>query len=73
MPKMAKVILFLREVVLNLDKLNPQVAARMVKPLTSWQRYSEDRQKRMQEQLQLILEDNLISNDLYEIVNKSLQ
>jgi len=63
---------FLREHVQQLDKLNPLVAARMVKPLTSWKRYDKERQGLMQEQLQLILKDKTISNDLYEQVSKSL-
>lgn len=63
---------FLREVVHQLDKLNPQVAARMVKPLTTWGRYDKERQELMQEQLELLLQDKKLSRDLYEIVSKSL-
>jgi aminopeptidase N len=63
---------FLREVVHKLDQLNPQVAGRMVKPLTSWRRYDIERQKLMQKQLELLLQSNPISKDLYEIVTKSL-
>ena len=64
---------FLREMLQQLDALNPQVAARMVKPLTSWKRYDKERQGLMQEQLQIILNDKSISNDMYELVSKSLQ
>jgi aminopeptidase N len=64
---------FLREVVSQLDKLNPQVASRMVNPLTRWKRYDKDRQHLMQKQLQLLLQENKLSNDLYELVYKSLQ
>lgn len=64
---------FLREVVHQLDKLNPQVAARMVNPLTNWKRYDKERQELMQEQLQVLLHDNKISTDLYELVSKSLK
>lgn len=64
---------FLREVVQQLDKLNPQVAARMVKPLTMWKRYDKERQTLMQEQLSLLLQDKKISSDLYEIVSKSIE
>ena len=63
---------FLREVVLQLDKLNPQVAARMMKPLTNWKRYDKERQALMKSQLKAILEDNRLSPDLYELVTKSL-
>lgn len=63
---------FLREMVACLDKLNPQVAARMVKPLTTWRRYDKERQKLMRNQLELLLQDKPISTDLYELVTKSL-
>ncbi len=64
---------FLREFVQQLDKLNPLVAARMVKPLTSWKRYDKERQRLMREQLQVILKDKNLSNDMYELVSKSLK
>jgi aminopeptidase N len=64
---------FLRETVQQLDKLNPQISARMVKPLTSWRRYDKERQALMQGQLELFLQDNKMSKDLYELVSKSLE
>lgn len=64
---------FLREVVLKLDKLNPQIAARMVKPLTTWRRYDKERQKLMREQLELLLQDKQLSTDIYELATKSLE
>lgn len=64
---------FLREIVAQLDKLNPQVAGRMVKPLTYWQRYDKERQELMRSQLEMLLNDKNISSDLYEIVTKSLE
>lgn len=63
---------FLREVVQQLDKLNPQVAARMVKPLTTWKRYDKERQKLMRKQLEILSQDKKLSPDLYELVTKSL-
>jgi aminopeptidase N len=65
--------IFLREMVQQLDTLNPMVAARMVKPLTTWKRYDKERQGLMREQLQLMLTDKKISTDLYELVSKSLK
>lgn len=64
---------FLREIVEQLDKLNPQVAARMLKPLTSWKRYDKERQALMREQLELLLQNNKLSKDSYELVSKSLE
>jgi aminopeptidase N len=63
---------FLREVVAQLDRLNPQVAARMVKPLTTWGRYDKERQELMREQLKQLLDEKL-SPDMYELVTKSLE
>lgn len=64
---------FLREMVQQLDRLNPQVAARMIKPLTVWRRYDERRQKLMCEQLEVILKADNVSPDIYELASKSLQ
>lgn len=64
---------FLRDIVQQLDKLNPQVSARMVKPLTMWKRYDKERQALMQAQLALLLQDKKISSDLYELVSKSME
>ncbi len=63
---------FLRVMVHQLDKLNPQVSARMVKPLTDWRRYDKERQDLMREQLMILANDKAISPDLYELVTKSL-
>ncbi len=62
----------LADVVLQLNSLNPQVAARMVKPLTDWKRFDETRQKRMREQLELLSTNKNLSPDLFELVTKSL-
>jgi len=64
---------FLREVVSKLNKLNPQVAARMVNPLTMWKRYDKERQQLMRNQLEVLLQEQKLSKDLYEIVSKSLE
>ncbi|HLB42196.1 MAG TPA: aminopeptidase N [Gammaproteobacteria bacterium] len=64
---------FLSNVVQQLDRLNAQIAARMVKPLTTWKRYDKERQKLMRAQLEYILQDKKISPDLYELTTKSLE
>jgi aminopeptidase N len=63
---------FLAEIVQQLDGLNPQVAARMIQPLIQWQRYDKKRQELMRKQLEIISKNPKISNDVYELVNKSL-
>jgi len=63
---------FLADTVKQLDKLNPSLSARMVRPLISWRRYDQKRQALMQQALASLAEQKNISKDLYEIVNKSL-
>jgi len=64
---------FVAEQVLALDKLNPQIAARMVRALMDWKRLEPKRKTVMKEQLQRIADNKSLSGDVYEIVNKSLQ
>ncbi|KAJ0347234.1 hypothetical protein COL154_013849, partial [Colletotrichum chrysophilum] len=63
---------FLADQILVLDKLNPQVAARMLGAFNSWRRYDSQRQQLMQQQLQRIAADEALSPDVYEIVTKYL-
>ncbi len=63
---------FLADRVIELNSINPQMAARILSPLTRWRKYDDSRQALMKEQLQRILEVEGISPDVYEIVTKSL-
>jgi aminopeptidase N len=63
---------FLVDRVLELDPLNPQVAARLLRGLTRWRRYDGERQARMREQLARILASKRISRDLFEVASKSV-
>lgn len=63
----------LRTVVLELDSLNPSIAARMIKPLINWRRYDSHRQQLMQEQLKIVLQNKKLSINVYEIVTKGLE
>ncbi|KMZ62853.1 Puromycin-sensitive aminopeptidase [Zostera marina] len=63
---------FIGEMVLQLDKLNPQVASRIVKSLSRWKRYDESRQALAKAQLQKIVSTNGLSENVYEIASKSL-
>lgn len=63
---------FLADQVMALNALNPQVASRMVSPLTSWRRYDEGRQTLMKAQLERIMAAEAISKDVYEVASKSL-
>lgn len=62
---------FLADQVLVLDKLNPQIASRLLTPLTRWKKYDPKRQALMQAQLQRVKAQEGLSKDVFEIVEKS--
>lgn len=62
---------FLAEMILKVDAINGQVAARMVRPLMNWRQLKGDRQNLMKAQLEGLYQAKL-SNDVFEIVEKSL-
>jgi aminopeptidase N len=64
---------FLADWVLRLDESNPQMAARLLTPLTRWQRYDASRREAMRGALQRILDEGAKSPDVFEVVSKSLQ
>ena len=63
---------FVADQVLALDRLNPQIASRMVRALMNWKRLEPKRSDLMRGQLQRIADADGISADVYEIVSKSL-
>ncbi len=63
---------FLGDAILELNAINPQVASRMVTPLTAWRKVNPSRQDLMKAQLQRIIKTKNISNDVYELAAKSL-
>ncbi|KTD64752.1 aminopeptidase N [Legionella spiritensis] len=63
---------FLASRLLELDTLNPQVAARLATPFTRWRRFDSLRQGLMKAQLERLAALEL-SRDLGEIVSKSLK
>jgi len=64
---------FLGDQVLLLDSLNPQIASRMITPLTQWRRYDKSRQQQMQAQLERIANQPSLSDDVKEIVERTLR
>ena len=61
----------LADVVIELNRLNPEIAARLITPLTRWQRFDETRQVLMRSQLERIRQQPLSPN-VYEVVEKAL-
>ena len=63
----------LADVVIRLNEINPQIAARLLLPLIQWKRYDGQRQKLMKQQLQRIAAIEGLARDVYEIVSRGLQ
>ncbi len=63
---------FLADQVIVLNKLNPQIASRLLAPLTRWRKYDVGRQGLMKTELERILASGELSSDVYEVVSKSL-
>ncbi|MCB9989097.1 MAG: aminopeptidase N [Rhodospirillales bacterium] len=64
---------FLTDAVVELNALNPQIAARLLTPFKEWRRYTPDRQEKMKACLERIASIPDITSDVYEIVTKSLE
>ncbi len=62
----------LGDCVVELDAINPQVAARLAGGFGIWTRYDEHRQRLMKKQLVRILERPQISRDCYDVVQRLL-
>ncbi|HHH13212.1 MAG TPA: aminopeptidase N, partial [Thiolapillus brandeum] len=64
---------FLVERVLELDAINPQIAARLLRNLSRWRRLDEGRQAHAREQLERVLARPGLSRDLHEVVLRLLE
>jgi aminopeptidase N len=63
---------FLADTILQVEKLNPQTAARLVPPLGRWRRFDEARQALMRAELERIVATPGLSKDVFEQASKSL-
>ncbi len=63
---------FLRERVLELDPVNPQIASRLLQAMIRWRRFDADRQTLMRAELEHILGVEALSKDVYEVASKGL-
>ena len=63
---------FLADMIVTADKLNPQIAARLVPPLGRWRRFEPKRSAMMRDALERIAATRGLSKDVYEQVTKSL-
>ncbi|KMQ75455.1 aminopeptidase N [Marinobacter subterrani] len=63
---------FLADQVCRLDDTNPQIAARLVTPLTRWRKFAPVYSGQMESALERIRDKDGLSRDVYEVVHKSL-
>jgi aminopeptidase N len=63
---------FVADMILAADKLNPQVAARLVPPLGRWRRMEPGRSALMRAELERIAGSPGLSRDVFEQASKSL-
>jgi aminopeptidase N len=62
----------LHDCIIKLNAINPQVAARMANGFRSWGRYDEQRKTKAASEMQKILKHNGLSNDVFEIISRTL-
>ena len=63
---------FLADQIILLNTQNPQIASRLLTPLTKWKKYSPERQALMKTELERIIAEPNLSKDVFEVVSKSL-
>ena len=64
---------FVGDILMELDKLNPQISSRMGSSLIQWKRYDADRGALMKAELERVAAMKPISDDLSEILNSALE
>ena len=63
----------LTEVIIELDKLNPQIAARFVGIYNHWRRFTQKYSSLQKNELNSIINRKELSDDVYEIVHSALK
>ncbi|WP_444998058.1 aminopeptidase N [Aliikangiella sp. IMCC44359] len=63
----------LADIIIKLNSINPQIAGRLTTLFNQWKKFDVKRQALIKEQLFRIKSTDNLSNDVYEIVDKSLQ
>jgi len=64
---------FLADIIIQLNTINPQIAAGLTKQFNQWKKFDGKRQALIKEQLFRIKSVENLSNDVFEVVDKSLQ
>jgi aminopeptidase N len=63
---------YLTDYLINLDKINPQIASRLLTPLMQFSSYADENQKLIKIQLNRLYGVKGLSNDLFEKISKAL-
>eukprot|EP00960_Hanusia_phi_P049099 759359-Hanusia_phi.AAC.5 len=64
---------WLSDRILDIDKMNPQMSARLVSSFSTFRRYDEKRQTLIKAELERLVGSSGLSRDAYEIASKSLK
>jgi aminopeptidase N len=64
---------FLCDAIIELNRINPQIAARSLTPMRDWRRYEPDLSAKMQAELNRVAATPDLSPDVFEVVSKSLK
>ena len=63
---------FLSQQILNIDPVNPQLAARLMEPFINWRKFDKPRQDLIRHEVEKIRASAHLSKDVYELATKSL-
>jgi len=64
---------FFTDIILKLNKSNPQIGARLVSVYNHWRRFTPELKALQKQQLQKIIKSDGLSNDIFEIVQAALK
>jgi len=64
---------FIADNIIKLDAINPQIAARLANSLSRWKKFDHNRQQLIKAELARIQAHHPLSNDVLEIVTRSLE
>jgi aminopeptidase N len=64
---------FLSDIVLQIQKDNPQLASRLVSAFNQWKRFDAEHQALMQTELKRIIDTEDLAPDVFEIVKRALE
>ncbi len=64
---------FFTDIILKLNKSNPQIGARLVSVYNHWRRFTPELKVLQKQQLEKIIHSDDLSNDIFEIVQAALK